>query len=177
MDPDPAPLWRRLAAVSYDGLLLLGLWLAAAMFDVFIRGALHLSGSPVIEQALLFLAGYAFFGWFWVHGGQTLGMRAWRLRLQRLDGSALRPMTALLRYAAGLLPVLCALYGVKLLGTVAVGIAMLGYLPCVLDTRGRAFNDLVAGTQIVVVTAQPASVQAPQTPSSKQHEQNTGKSG
>ncbi|MCB1757256.1 MAG: RDD family protein, partial [Gammaproteobacteria bacterium] len=27
------------------------------------------------------LVTFVFFGWFWTHGGQTLGMRAWRLQL------------------------------------------------------------------------------------------------
>ncbi len=32
---------------------------------------------------------YLFFAYFWVHGGQTLGMRAWRFRLLRDDGEPL----------------------------------------------------------------------------------------
>ena len=65
------------------------------------------SGAPVVVERgietapplvrltvlpLLMLAvAWAFYGWFWLHGGQTLGMRAWRLKLVTDDG---RPLTA-----------------------------------------------------------------------------------
>lgn len=46
-----------------------------------------------------------FFVWFWSKSGQTLGMKAWRLRVQNLDGSLLSKRTALKR----LLPTLLGL--------------------------------------------------------------------
>jgi uncharacterized RDD family membrane protein YckC len=47
-----------------------------------------------LEQLLI--VGF-FFGYFWTRRGQTLGMLAWRLRLQRADGSLLQWPDALLR--------------------------------------------------------------------------------
>lgn len=47
-----------------------------------------------LEQ-LLIVGG--FFTFFWTRNGQTLGMLAWRLRLQRADGSTLQWREALLR--------------------------------------------------------------------------------
>jgi uncharacterized RDD family membrane protein YckC len=44
-----------------------------------------------------------FFCWFWLRGGQTLGMRAWRVMLVRDDGAPLTLRDALLRQAAALL--------------------------------------------------------------------------
>jgi uncharacterized RDD family membrane protein YckC len=44
----------------------------------------HLA-SPFFRTYLLLVC-FFFYGGFWVHGGQTLGMRAWRLRLQRRNG-------------------------------------------------------------------------------------------
>ena len=46
-----------------------------------------------------------FFIYFWSKKGQTLGMRAWRLRVQNLDGSLLKKRTAIKR----LLPTLLGL--------------------------------------------------------------------
>ncbi len=99
----PAPLWRRFAAAIYDGLLLLGIWMVALVLDTVIRDLLGLSRDWIMLRAYLFLVGLFFFGWFWTHGGQTLGMRAWRLRLTRSDGGAVRWLDAGLRYALTLL--------------------------------------------------------------------------
>lgn len=38
-----------------------------------------------------------FFIWFWAKSGQTLGMRAWRLRVQNQDGSLISKTTGLKR--------------------------------------------------------------------------------
>jgi len=111
----PAPLWRRLIAAVYDGLLLLGIWMIVALADVILRDQLlGLPRHPPTQMAGFFLAGLAFFGWFWTHGGQTLGMRAWRLRVRRHDGQPLRWPTAAVRYAVMLavwmsLPIVAAL--------------------------------------------------------------------
>jgi uncharacterized RDD family membrane protein YckC len=50
----------------------------------------------------------AFFCGFWVHGGQTVGMRAWRIRVQRDDGSALGWLRAAARFGALLVAALPA---------------------------------------------------------------------
>lgn len=99
----PAPIWRRCAAAVYDGLLLLGLWMVALVLDTVVRDLFGLERNWAALRAYLFLVGLGFFGWSWTHGGQTLGMRAWGLRVQRADGAALRWLDAALRYAV-LLP-------------------------------------------------------------------------
>jgi len=45
---------------------------------------------------------FVFFAWFWTHGGQTLGMRAWRLRILQRDGQPLNWRLALFRYVISL---------------------------------------------------------------------------
>jgi uncharacterized RDD family membrane protein YckC len=99
----PAPIWRRCAAAVYDGLLLLGLWMVALVIDTVVRDLFGLERNWAALRAYLFLVGLGFFGWSWTHGGQTLGLRAWGLRVQRADGTALRWLDAALRYAV-LLP-------------------------------------------------------------------------
>ncbi|MGB0956701.1 MAG: hypothetical protein ACPGZP_11990, partial [Panacagrimonas sp.] len=57
----PAPLWRRLVAALYDGLLLLALWMIAALADVLIRDQLlGLSRDWGALQAFYFLVGFFF---------------------------------------------------------------------------------------------------------------------
>lgn len=113
----PALLGRRLLALFYD------LWPAAALW--FLLGFVFavgytLAGHAPREniaplsglQVLLWLACWVATGFYatlsWRGGGQTLGMRPWRLRLVSVDGSPLTARTAWLRYAVGTLSLLAA---------------------------------------------------------------------
>jgi uncharacterized RDD family membrane protein YckC len=160
----PAPIWRRLAASIYDGLLLLALWMVAALIDTWVRDALgELAHSRLGFQMLLFAIGLGFFGYSWTHGGQTLGMRVWRLRVRRGDGAALRWPIAGLRYAVMLLTWFAALVPALLqipslaahLHAERVMVAGLAYsvfalLLMLLDRRRRAPCDWVARTEVIV---------------------------
>jgi len=109
-------LFRRLAAMSYDGLLLIAiLFVATAAATVLNGGESIPAGDPIFTTYLFFVC-FAFLAWFWTHGGQTLGMRAWKLRLQRLDGKSITLWQSLLRFITGLPAWLCILLGcVKLM--------------------------------------------------------------
>ena len=95
----PAGLIRRLVAMFYDALLLLSvLLLATAVALLLTRGSLDYH-NPFF-RSYLFLIWFVFYAWFWTHGGQTLGMQAWKLRLQRSDGGPVSLWQALLRFLA-----------------------------------------------------------------------------
>lgn len=97
-DLTPCPLPRRLAAALYDTVLLLGVELLAFIpYTLLRRGAGSGSFDPLALFWLLAVA-FLFFGWFWTHGGQTLGMRTWRIRVQTRDGRAISWSQALLRF-------------------------------------------------------------------------------
>jgi uncharacterized RDD family membrane protein YckC len=78
----------------------------------------------------------AFFGGFWARGGQTVGMRTWRIRVVREDGTALTLPRALARFAAGI---------------VALAPAGLGLWWSVLDPAKRGWHDRWTGTRVVRV--------------------------
>ncbi|MEN8204379.1 MAG: RDD family protein [Pseudomonadota bacterium] len=93
----PAGLLVRLLAMFYDALLLFSaLLIATALALMVTRGTL--SYHNPFFRTFLFLISFSFYAWFWLHGGQTLGMRAWRLRLQRPDGQPVTLWQALLRF-------------------------------------------------------------------------------
>jgi len=108
----PARLPRRLAAIVYDGLLLIGVLVGATALALGLAVALlggeavklhnPLQANPFFQTYLLLVC-FFFYGGFWIHGGQTLGMRAWRLRLQRRDGRGIGWWQALLRFLIGTL--------------------------------------------------------------------------
>ncbi len=97
-----AGLLRRFAAMSYDALLLTALLIVAtAPVTLFTDGEATRSGNPFVTT-WLFMVSFLFFAWFWTHGGQTLGMRAWKIRLQQEDGRAVTLWQSLLRFITGL---------------------------------------------------------------------------
>ena len=160
----PAPLLRRLAAAIYDGLLLIALWMVALLIDIVLRDLLNLEREWHALRAYVFLVGFVFFGWFWTHGGQTLGMRAWHLRLLRSDGSDPHWISALARYATMLLvwgvcltPALMQLPRFKVwppaftlsLGALALILVML--VAFWLDTRRRLPQDWISGTDMLQI--------------------------
>jgi uncharacterized RDD family membrane protein YckC len=103
----PAGLPRRLAAIVYDGLLLAGVLIFASALAWGLMATLlgsaavasnnPLQGNPFFQTYLLLVC-FFFYGGFWVRAGQTLGMRAWRLRITRRDGRGIGWSQALLRF-------------------------------------------------------------------------------
>lgn len=160
----PAPLWRRLFAAFYDGLVFLGLCMAALLIEMLVRESLlGLPRNTLVLQLCLFLVGLGFFGGFWVHGGQTLGMRSWRLHVRRPDGAALRWPIATVRYAvmlatwaAALTPALLLMPRLATLPALpavaaacAIAVIVAGAI-LLLDHRRRAPCDWIAGTEVVL---------------------------
>jgi uncharacterized RDD family membrane protein YckC len=131
---EPASVWRRLAAFCYDALLLAALMVCFTLLVLAVRlGAAVPPGSWWFPLCLAAIA-MAFFCGFWVHGGQTLGMRAWRIRVVRDDGRALTWGRAALRFAAAL---------------VAALPAGLGLWWGMLDAGKRGWHDRWTGTRVV----------------------------
>ena len=92
---------RRCAAISYDLLVICGVIIFAAALIVVPLGAvfgIEIATGNLLYQAYLAAVIFLFFAWFWVHGGQTPGMRAWRMRLLREDGTDIRWRDALIRF-------------------------------------------------------------------------------
>ena len=114
MQGGPAPvnragLLRRLASVAYEALLLVPvLFISSYLFLSLTQGVQGPLKRPLFQ---LWLVGVlaAYFIYCWVHGGQTLAMKTWRIRLAASDGAPIRSRQALARF-------LIALWGVLLLG-------------------------------------------------------------
>ena len=95
-----AELARRLAALAYDGVILLGLAFFLTLVLVLVRGGRAIPPGSAWYGLTLIAAGFGFFGWSWTHGGQTLGARAWNLRVETPDGETPGWRRAALRYLA-----------------------------------------------------------------------------
>lgn len=137
----PAGLLRRLGALLYDTLLLVAvLMVATALFLPLTGGeAITSAGSRSLEWVYRgLLAGLIvlYYGSFWTRSGQTLGLKSWRLRLEREDGARLTWGDTLLRLAAAVVSLLPA---------------GLGWIWIALDPGKRAWHDRLSRTRVVVV--------------------------
>jgi len=123
---------RRSAALIYDALLLV------AVFFVITAVAVSLNeGEKVSSAGLRFvflLTAYVFYTWFWLHGGQTLGMRAWRLRLVDANGRAPTWSAVSVRFL------------VAIGSWTACG---LGHVWILIDVHRRAWHDRVSRTFVI----------------------------
>ena len=133
-------MWRRLAALCYDLLLLAALVVCFTLAVLALRrGAAVPPGTWWFPAALVGVAA-AFFSGFWARGGQTVGMRTWRIRVVRADGRPLVWPRAIARFGAGLLSALPA---------------GLGLWWSVLDEHKRGWHDRLTDTRVVRVRAHP----------------------
>ena len=139
----PALVGWRLLAMLYDFFPLLALWfIAAGVFTAAhgdeVRGGL----LGWIEFAVLWLLGGVYAVLSWRRGGQTLGMRPWRLRVVDAQGASAGARALWLRYAVG---------GVSLL------LAGLGFWWAWIDRDRLTWHDRISKTRMIREQAQPAS--------------------
>jgi len=98
----PASLARRLAALVYDSLLMFAvLIIASALTLPFTGGKGTEHYHPLLTIYFLGII-FLFNGWFWTHGGQTLGMRAWRIQILQRNGEAICWKLAFIRFLLSL---------------------------------------------------------------------------
>ena len=144
--------WRRAAAWLYDALVIIAFaMLTTVLYLLFIQLLLSfeflslgnaadvsdlIQQDPIlktIRTALLILVSICFFVYFWTRGGQTIGMRAWRLKVQQVGGARITVKQAIIRAAT-------ALGG---LGNLAVFVNL---------KQPRALQDYLAGTEIITLS-------------------------
>lgn len=141
-----AGLFRRLAALLYDGFLVTAIWflLGYVMQLIFGIGGNQLVDGQVqtdaLQSRILFLLMVAsasgFYIWFWMRSGQTLGMIAWRMRVQSTDNHLLGPLQGLGRW---------------LLAWPAFACFGLGYLWLYVDKNGDALHDRWSNSKVIVL--------------------------
>lgn len=130
-----ATLPRRLISLLYESLLLGAVIVVFFLLPQTLLGVF--AGKSLPPGGLLahfFLLLLVYFGWFWVHGGQTLAMKTWRIRVMDISGYPVRPAQAALRY--------CAAW-------VSLGLGGIGLIWALFDPDRQFLHDRIAGTRLV----------------------------
>ncbi|MGL6111180.1 MAG: RDD family protein [Rubrivivax sp.] len=156
--PLQAPgLLRRLACFTYEGVLLFAVLMFAGLLYGLLTQQRHALVGMRGLQGFAFLVLGIYFCWFWSHGGQTVAMKTWQIKLLTVDGKPVAPARAALRYALSwlwFLPALAWTYfaGVRSGGTVllalAIGVASYAAL-AMLHPQRQYWHDLLSGTRLV----------------------------
>ena len=124
----------RLASALYDLLLVAAVVLVATFpFLAFVGDATSGWRRHLLQAWVLGVSG-AYFVWFWTHGGRTLAMKTWHIRLVAEDGGAVNAMRALHRFA------------LAALGLAAAGI---GFAWALVDRDRQFLHDRLSGTRLV----------------------------
>lgn len=142
----PVSLIKRLISIVYDQLLLIAIFFCVGIPVSILTTFLFNSGNAITEDhplyllnrviilCALFISSVIFYCWFWTHGGQTLGMKTWRIRLVADNSNQLTVKQSLIRYFAALLSWL--VFG-------------LGFLWSFIDSKKRCWHDIMSKSHLV----------------------------
>ena len=142
----PVSLFKRLLAIIYDLVLLTAICFSVAVIvSIFTTFTMN-NGNAITEEhpfyimnqiimlSTIFITGFLFYVWFWTHGGQTLGMKTWMLRLVSENEQKISRKQAAIRALAAVLS--WCVFG-------------LGFLWCFVDSRKRTWHDILSSSYLV----------------------------
>ncbi len=122
-----AGFWIRVVAYIIDLIILI---IVSAIVNAV------LGNNTALAGLINFIIGIAYFGYFWSASGhgQTLGMRVFKLRVIRTDGSALTMTQAAIRYV----------------GVIVSALAIfIGLIWVAFDPQKQGWHDKIADTYVI----------------------------
>jgi uncharacterized RDD family membrane protein YckC len=129
----PSPhLLRHFAVMIYDSLLLFSVLFFAGLLAYPVTQGQSSFVYTIYLWGVIFL----YFGWQWLRGGQTLGMRTWHIQLQPINGNQLTWRQVFIRFSVAIVSWL--VFG-------------LGFFWVIIDERHRTWHDLASKTRLVLI--------------------------
>lgn len=159
---DTPTIKRRFAAIIYEALLLFGVMFIATLcalllFKLF-SGKISTLTVQIALQCWLFLVLGVYFCWPWCHGGQTLPMKTWSIRLLTVDGHSVRFKRAVARYFLAwlwLLPGLAIAWALDAKAWTAVCLILANVaawaLAAYVHPSRQFLHDRIAGTKLIQI--------------------------
>lgn len=153
-------LKRRLACLLYEQLLLAALLLASSALFLPLKTILGPTTWLILFRLFLLCVLFAYFGLSWVKGGQTVAMKAWRLRLVTADAQPISWGHAIFRYGVAL----ALIVGVPIVAGLGMGVSgvhmarlsllwsLLTFLWAWFDPQGQTLHDRLCGTRLILLS-------------------------
>lgn len=142
----------------YESMLLFAVLFISDWFFSTLLQQRHALQMRHAGQIWLFLVLGLYFIWFWTHGGQTLAMKTWRVRLVASDGQAVKARRAIARFLLAWLWILPGLVIASLMNAKAWELLLipganilLWALTAYLDPQRQFLHDRIVGTKVIKV--------------------------
>lgn len=132
-----AGVFRRLFAIFYDAFLLIAiLFIVTAIANMLNHGKAIETDDTYYPLYVIVVVGlsYLYFAWFWIHGGQTLGMKTWRVKLVTPDEKEIDWKLTAIRFVSAIF---------------SWGIFGLGFLWALFDKNKRCWHDISSNTVLL----------------------------
>jgi uncharacterized RDD family membrane protein YckC len=130
----PCGLFRRLAIMVYDGVVVISLLMLATLLAMMAGFGGQTAMKDPFFTFYLASVWFLYLAWCWRKGGMTVGMRAWRVRIENRDGRNPGWGAIALRFLVSL---------------VSAGLAGLGFLWSLFDADKRTWHDMISATRLV----------------------------
>ena len=128
-------LFRRLASIFYDGVLVVAIVIITSLpfysFNVEESFLLKLT-----MQLYFYLIIQYFFVWFWVNSAATLGMKSWKIKIVDINGNNISYKKAIVRFNASIL---------------SLSIFGLGFLISLFRKDKKWLHDIISRTQLIKI--------------------------
>lgn len=128
-------LFRLLCAIIYDLLLLTAVLFFATALLLPFNGGEAFTNRQIFYPLYLLTVSFAFYSWFWVHGGQTLGLKAWKIKLLSDNRQPVNGRQAFIRFVTAL---------------VSLSFFGLGFLWMLFDKNRRSWHDIASNTGLFI---------------------------
>jgi uncharacterized RDD family membrane protein YckC len=134
---------RYFAVIIYDIFLLVALLFFATAILLPFNGGKAIS-NHIFYSLYLLLVSFLFYGWFWTHGGQTLGLKAWKIKVLTESHGLMGWQQAFIRF-------IVAITSWSILG--------LGFAWSLVDKKQRSWHDLASKTGLFMEPTNPMMCQ------------------
>ena len=130
-------LIRRMMAIFYDLFLLIAiLFIATVIANSLNSGEAIAPDNPYYPLFVLYLSVISFFyyGWFWTHGGKTLGMQTWKMKLVSTNNNPITWKQAFIRSIAAL---------------ISLGFLGVGFLWSIFNSKKHTWHDILSHSELI----------------------------
>lgn len=132
-----AGLLRRLAAMFYDSLIVLSLLIIGTLLAMIVNGGKAIDSQNHYYAIYLVTIIFSYFSYSWIRGGQTIGMRAWKIQLITLNKEPMDLWRSFIRFGLAIPSILCC---------------GLGFVWMFFNKQRLAYHDRYSGTRLIHLT-------------------------